>query len=116
MRKDIERTRELEKLFRHAKVSGEATEALEHASFDACDLLKQPPARRQVAVAHADFFNDAVSVDVNFQKLKEGHSREKKTMTVLNIVDATSAMHTTSQIPIQTSHTLWWTFADGWLR
>ena len=60
--------------------------------------------------------NDVVSMDVNFWKLKERHSREKKALTVLNIVDAASGMHIASQIPYQTSHTLSKTFARGWLR
>ena len=39
-----------------------------------------------------------------------------KVMTVLSIVDAASAMHTASQIPNQTSHTLRETFTPGWLQ
>ena len=53
-----------EKLFRDATVSGEATQVLKHVSCDACSRLKQPPARRQVAIAHAEMFNAVV--DVNF--------------------------------------------------
>ena len=68
-------------------------------------MLQQPPARRQVAVAHVEMSNDAVSMDVNFWKLEERHSREKKTLTVLNIVDA----------PSDISHAVK-TFARGWLR
>ena len=56
----------MEKLFREAKVSDEATEALKHFSCDACSRLKQPSARRQVAVARAEMFNDVASMDVNF--------------------------------------------------
>ena len=37
-------------------------------------------------------------------------------MTFLNIVDAASGMHIASRIPNQTLHTLWKTFAHGWLR
>ena len=69
-----------------------------------------------MAVAHAEMFNDVVTIDVNFWKLKERHSREKKTLTVLNIVAAVSGMPIASRIPNQTSHTRWRTFADGWLR
>ena len=35
-----------------------------------------------MAIAHADMFNDAVSTDVNFWRLKECNSRGEKTMTV----------------------------------
>ena len=90
--------------FREAKVSDEATEALKHFACDACNRLKQPLARRQVAIAHAKMFNDVVSMDVNIWKLKERHSRKKNTSTVLNIVDAASGVHTASGNPDQTSH------------
>ena len=62
-----------------------------------------------MAIAHAEMFNDVVSIFVNFWKLKERHSREKKTL------DAASGMHIASRIPNQTSHTLWKTFPHGWL-
>ena len=84
MKKNIKRThrnlghpsvQQMEKLFHEAKVSDEATEALKHFS---CNRLMQPPARRQLAVAHDKMFNDVVSMDVNFWNLKERHSREKK--------------------------------------
>ena len=104
---------QMEKLFREAKVSDAATEALKQFSRDACNRLKQPPNRRQVACAHAEMFNDVVSMDANFWKLKERHSREKTALNVLNIVDAASEMHIASRIPNQTSHTLWKTFAHG---
>ena len=94
----------------------DATEALNNFSCDACSRLKQPPDRRQVAIAHAEMFNDVVSMDVNFWTFKERHSREKKTLTVLNMVDAASGMHIASKVPIQTSHAPWKTFARGWLR
>ena len=80
IKKDIERihwnlghpsVQQMEKLFREAKVSDAATEALTLFSRDACNRLKQPPARRQVASAHALMWNDVFSVDVNFWKLKE---------------------------------------------
>ena len=61
-------------------------------------------------------FNDVVSMDVNFPKFSERRNREKKTLTVLIIVDAASEMHIPSRIPNQTSHTLWKTFAHDWLR
>ena len=99
--------------FREAKVSDEATEALKHFACDACNRLKQPPARRQVAIAHAKMFNDVVSMDVNFWKLKERHSRKKNTLTVLNIVDAASGMHI-AEILIR-HLTLWKTFAHGFV-
>ena len=105
-----------EKLFREAKVSDEATKALKHFSWDECNRLKQPPARRQVGIAHTEMFNDVVSMEVNFWKLKERQSREKKTLTGLNIVDAVSGMHIASRFPNQTSHTLGKTFAHGWPR
>ena len=47
-----------ENLLREAKVCGEATEALNNFSCDACDRLMQPPARRQVALPHAEMFKD----------------------------------------------------------
>ena len=65
------------KLFREAKVCGEATKALQHFSCDVCDLLKQPPGRRQVAIAHAVIFNDVVTRDVNVWKLRDSNSRER---------------------------------------
>ena len=107
---------QLAKIFQEAKVRGEATEALKHLSCDVCDPLKQPPARRQVAVAHAEMFNDVVSMDVDFWKLKERNSIERKTMPVVNIVDAASGMHIAPNPPNQTSNTLWKTLAHGWLR
>ena len=45
-------------------------------------------------------FSDVVPMDVNFWKLKERHSREKKTLTVLNTVDAASGMHIASKSDI----------------
>ena len=36
---------------------------------------EQPPARRQVAIAQAEMFNDVVSMDVNFRTLKERNRR-----------------------------------------
>ena len=69
--------RNLRNSFDTRKVSGEATEALEHASFDACDRLKQPPARRQVAVAHPDFFNDAVLSGCELSEA-EGRPQQRK--------------------------------------
>ena len=87
------------KLFRDATVGGEATQALKHVSCDACSRLKQPPARRQVAIVHAEMFNAVVPMDVNFWKLKERNSREKKTLTVLNIVEAASGMLMASRVP-----------------
>ena len=86
----------MEKVIQEAKVSDEATEALKHILCDARSRLKQPPARRQVAIAHTQMFNDVVSMDVNFWKLKERHKREKKTLTVLNIVDPASGTHIAS--------------------
>ena len=74
MGKDIERihwnlghpsVQQMENLFREAKVSDDATEALKHVSCDACKRLKQPPARRQVAIAHAEMFNDVVSMTLS---------------------------------------------------
>ena len=56
-------------------------------------------------IAHAEMFNEVVSMDVNFWSFNESHSREVKTLTVLNIVDAAS----------DTSHSLWKAFANGWL-
>ena len=79
-------------------------------------LKKQPPARRQVAITHAEMPNDVVSMNVNFWKLKEHHKSEKKRVTVLNIVDTASGMHIASIIPYHTSLTLWKTFVHGWAR
>ena len=54
--KDIERIHrnlghasvdQLEKLFRDANVSDDAVSALKHFRCDACDRLKQPPAKRK---------------------------------------------------------------------
>ena len=70
-------------------------------------LKKQPPARRQVADAHAEMFNEVVSMDVNFWNWKECDSSVKKTLAVVNIVDAALVKHIASRIPNQTSHTLW---------
>ena len=91
---------QMEKLFRDAKVSDEATEPLKHFSCDACSRLKQPLARKQVAIAHAKMFNDVVSTDVNFWKLKERKSREMKTftVTVLYIGHPASGMHIASRV------------------
>ena len=85
---DTHQYNKVKKLFRDATVGGEATQALKHVSCDASSRLKQPPARRQVAIAHAEMFNAVVPMDVNFWKLKERSSREKKTLTVPNIVEA----------------------------
>ena len=83
IKKDIERVhgnlgcpsvQQMEKLIQEAKVSDEATEAPKHFSCDASGRLKQPPAGRQVATGHTELFNDVVSLDVNFKKLKERHS------------------------------------------
>ena len=87
----------MEKLFREAKVSSEAVDALKHFSCDACDRLKQPQARGQVAIAHAEMSNDVVSIDGNFWKLKKRNSRDKNTLTVLNIADAASGIHIASK-------------------
>ena len=93
---------QMEKLIRQVEVSGETTEALAHFFCDSCNRLKQPPGRRQVALAPEEIFNDAVSMDVNFWQLKERNSRGKRTVTVLNIVCAASG-----------THTLWKIFAHG---
>ena len=94
---------QMEQLFR---VSDEATESLKHLSCDACSRLKQPPAPRQVAIAHAEMLSDVASVDVNFWKLQKCNSREENTKTVLGIVDAASGMHIATTVPIQTVHTV----------
>ena len=100
--------------FPSAKASDEATEALQHFLCDACNRLQQPPARRQVAITHVEMVNDVVSMDVcELPKLEERNSREKQTLTVLNIVDAASRI---SLSPNQTSHTLWKTFTHSRLR
>ena len=101
---------QLVELFRDTKVSGEATEALKHFSCDACDGLKQPPARRQVAIAHAQTFNDVVSLGVNVWKLMEQNIRETKAVAVPSVVDAARAMHIASKIPNQESNMMWKTF------
>ena len=88
-----------EKLFRDATVGGEGIQALKRVSCDACSRLKQPPARRQVAIAHAEMFNAVIPMDVNFWKLKERSSREKKTLTFPNIVEAASGMLMASRVP-----------------
>ena len=115
LRKDIERIHrnlgdasadQLEKLFRDANVSDDAISALKHFRCDACDRLTQPPSKREVAVNHAETFNDIVSVDVNFWKIIFKRSREKKTLKVLNIVDAASGMHIAIQIADQTAETI----------
>ena len=106
LRKDIERIHrnlghasadQLKKLFRDANVSDDAISALKHFRCDACDRLQRPPSKRRVAVNHAETFNDIVSMDVNFWKISLKGSRDKKTLKVLNIVDAASGM----QIAIQ---------------
>ena len=56
-------------------MSDEATEALKHLSCDACVRPKQPSARTQVAIAHAEMINDVVSMDVHFWKLKEPYNQ-----------------------------------------
>ena len=126
LRKDIERIHrnfghasadQLEKLFRDANVSDDAISALRHFRCDACDRLKQPPPKRKVAVNHAETFNDIVSMDVNFWKITfKECPREKKTLQVLNIVDAASGVHIAIQIADQTAETIWRAFATGWLR
>ena len=126
LRKDIERIHrnlghasadQLEKLFRDANVSDDAISALKQFRCDACDRLKQPPSKRKVALNHAETFNDIVSMDVNFWKITFKESpREKKTLKVLNIVDAASGMHIVIQIAHQTAETIWKAFATGWLR
>ena len=126
LRKDIERIHrnlgrasadQFEKLFRDANVSDDAISALKHFRCDACDRLKQPPSKREVAVNHAETFNDVVSMDVNFWKITFKESpRFKTTLKVLNIVDAASGMHIAIQIADQTAETIWRAFATGWLR
>ena len=126
LRKDIERIHrnlghasagQLEKLFRDANVSDDAISALKYFRCDACDRLKQPPSKRKVAVNHAETFNDIVFMDVNFWKITFKESpREKKTLKVLNIVDAASGMHIAIQIADQTAETIWKAFATGSLR
>ena len=65
---------------------------------------------------HAETFNDIVSMDVSFWKITFKESpREKKTLKVLNIVDAASGMHIAIQIADQTAETIWKAFATGWL-
>ena len=91
----------MEKLFQ-AKVSGEATKGLKHVSCNACERPQQPPARRQVAIAHAGMFNDAVSMDVNFWKQKERSNTGKKTVTVLNIGD--NSEYIASRVQIRFEH------------
>ena len=61
-----------------AKVSDEATEALKHFLCDACYRLKQPPARRQVAIAHVEMFNDVVSMDVCELPEVEGTQQQRE--------------------------------------
>ena len=108
---------QLEKLFRDANVSDDAISALKHFRCDACDRLKQPPSKRKVAVNQAEFFNDIVSMDVNFWKISfKEHPREKTTLKVLNIVDAASCVHIAIQVADQTAETIWKAFATGWLR
>ena len=126
LRKDIERSHrnlghasagQLEKLFRDANVSDDAISPLKHFRCDACDRLKQPPSKRKVAVNHAETLNDIVFMDVNFWKITFKESpREKKTLKVLNIVDAASGMHIAIQIADQTAETIWKAFATGSLR
>ena len=53
-----------EKNFREAKVCDEATKALKHFSWDERNRLMQPPTWGQVGIAHAEIFNDVVSMDV----------------------------------------------------
>ena len=107
---------QLEKLFRDANVSDDAISALKHFRCDACDRLKRPPSKRRAAVNHAETFNDIVSMDVNFWKISFKGSREKKTLKVLNIVDAASGMQIAIQVADQTAETVWKAFATGWLR
>ena len=54
---------------------------------------------KHVAIAHAKMLHDVVSLDVNFWKLRECNSKDEKTLTMLNIVDATSRMHIASRNP-----------------
>ena len=89
-------------------MSDEAVSALKHFRCDACDRLKQPPSKRKVAVNHAETFNDIVSMDVNFWKITfKEHPREKKTLKVLDTVDAASGIHIAIQIADQTAETIW---------
>ena len=90
---------QLEKLFRDANVSGDANvshdavSALKHFRCDACDRLKYPPSKRNVAVNHAETFNDIVSMDVNCWKITFKESLRVKTiLKVQNIVDAASGI------------------------
>ena len=70
-----------------------------------------------MALNHAETSNVIVSMDVNFWKITfKEHLREKKTLKVLNIVDAASGMHIAIQIADQTAETIWKAFATGWLR
>ena len=73
-------------------------------------------ASSKTGVAHAEIFNDLVSRDANFGKLKELNSRENNTLTVMNIVDTTPGNPHRIRIPYLTSHAVWKTFAHGWLR
>ena len=104
-------------MFRDANVSDDAISALKHFWCDAYDRLKRPPSKTKVAVNHAETFNDIVSMDVNFWNITfKEHPREKKTLQVLNIVDAASGMRIAIQIADQTAETIWKAFATGWLR
>ena len=67
-----------------------------------------------MTVNHAETFND-VSMDVNFWKITfKEYLREKKTLKLLNIVDAASGVHIAIQIGDQTAGTIWRAFAMGW--
>ena len=109
LRKDSERIHrnlghasadQLEKMFRDANVSDDAISALKHFWCDAYDRLKRPPSKTKAAVDHAKTFNDIVSMDVNFWKITfKEHPREKKTLKVLNIVDATLRFRLPIKLP-----------------
>ena len=125
LRKDIERIHrnlghasadQLETLFRDENVSDDAISALKHFRCDVCDRLKRPRSKRRVAMNHTETFNDIVSMDVNVWKISFKGSREKKTLKVLNIVDASSGMQISIQVADQTAETVWRAFATGWLR
>ena len=63
----------ISELFRDANVSDDANSGLKHFRCDACDRLKQPPSKRKVVVNHAETFNNIVSMDVNFWKIRYAH-------------------------------------------
>ena len=128
LRKQIERVhrnfghasvQQFERLFKDGKVGQEALRALKLFKCDACESLKQPPSRRRIAMAHAENFNDLVSIGVNWWNLiceNADGGKAEKNIRVLNVIDEASQMHMAVMITNHSVQGVWEAFSAAWLR